>query len=922
MFYQNQIRNALVALLFFLTVAVFAQSTGKIVGKIVDAETNEAMPGVNVVVLDTQTGAASDLDGNYLISNLAPGEYNLRFTFISYTTVNVDKVTVRPGRETKIDIALRPSVLEMGEVVVAAEALKTSEFSVLNVQKNANYIVDGISAELISRNNSSDGTDVLKRMTGVTISEGKYAFVRGVGDRYNNTLLNGASLPSTDPEKKSFSYDLFPANLIESLLTAKTATPDKPGDFSGGLIEMNTVEFPTSLTFGFSASTYYDPQTTMKDFVGYSGGRKDVWGIDDGTRAMPSLINDQKVGRGNYNSEELKQIGLAFPNNWQTETHRSPIKGSYKLSFGNSHLLGNNMLGYITSLNYSNSDAVRNLEKNNYTFDGPRYEFVGTNYSNSVSWSGMANVSLKLGKGHKFSSKNLYNLNSDNETIEFEGTHYLAPDHRKTTSLSFVKRTLYSSQLTGDHRFKLMKGLTWNWNLSYSHSERDEPDTRRYLYSKDPFDSEAEFRFLLDQSLSTRFFGKLDDTARGGKTDLLIKLSSRPSFPDLKIGFLYDDRNRQFNARTFGFWNIPGGNFIEEDRTMFMPVEEIFRAENFGNRFIEIVEITKPADSYASQQYINAGYLMTSFNMFTKLKVVTGVRYEHSRQNMDSFTITNEPVSIRATYSDWLPSVNLAWGFNPKTSLRAAFSKTLARPEFRELAPFSYFDFLNYELVEGNPNLKRSVITNYDLRFEYYPTNLDLFAVSAFYKAFNDPIEQILLAASGHAPIRSFENADRAVNYGVEFELKKGLSFIGPWFYPFSFVGNLSLIHSEINLTGDKEFQQDKRPLQGQADFIANAGLYYENMNGKLAVALIYNKVGERIHSVGFANLGDVIELPKDQIDFSVSAKVVDNVKLKIAMKDILNQDHKFVQRTLEGDKPAEISRRGRIVTAGLSYQF
>jgi TonB-dependent receptor len=256
-------------------------------------------------------------------------------------------------------------------------------------------------------------------------------------------------------------------------------------------------------------------------------------------------------------------------------------------------------------------------------------------------------------------------------------------------------------------------------------------------------------------------------------------------------------------------------------------------------------------------------------------------------------------------------------------NIRAAYAKTLARPEIREVAPFSYFDFLTYELVEGNPDLKRSLISNFDLRIEFYPTNLELLAISGFYKKLSNPIEQVLIAASAFQPMRSYENAKEATNYGVEIEAKKKLGFIASIFENFNFVGNISFIHSEINLNGGNGFQVAKRPLQGQADYISNFGLYYEDLEGKFSASLIYNKVGQKISRVGFANLGDIIELPRDQVDLSLSTKLVKHLTLKLTAKDLLNQDQKSIQRTLEGgDKTAEIRKTGRAISAGLTYQF
>ena len=905
-----------------LAPAALAQQMGSISGKIVDKSNNEPLIGANVLTVGTKIGAISDLDGHFTLRNLAPGVYQIRFSFISYQTLTVQEVTVNAGSETKINVSLIPSSIQLKEVLVTAEALKTSELAVINIQKNASSIVDGMSAEMITKNSSTDGTDVLKRMTGVTISEGKYAFVRGVGDRYNSTLLNGSSLPSTDPEKKSFSYDMFPASLIETLLTSKTATPDKPADFSGGLIEINTVEFPAKFMLSVSGSSSYDTQTHFKDFITYAGGDLDWLGIDDGTRQLPGLISSQKVSRGNLHQSQLQTIGLAFKNDWRTTTTSAPMKGSLKISLGNSVHMGDNLLGYIASFNYSNSDKTTKLVKNNYTFEGPRYLYNGYNYANSVNWSGMFNTSFKLGSNHKFSLKNIYNQNADNETTIYEGPYYYNPDYRKVTALRFISRSLYSSQLIGQHHFSVLQGLGVDWNVNYGLSERNEPDARRYVYTRDLMEPDAQMYFLLDQSVSTRFFGDLQDDTRGANINLTIKPFKNPSLPNFKLGYLYDNKDRVFKARTFGFRNLPGGNFMAEDQLMNAPVEQIFAPENFNDKFIEVVEITKCSDSYSSDQWINAGYLMTNFDVAKSLKFVAGVRYEESEQNLHSFSITNEPTKVQHHYRDWLPSINATYAPSEKINLRAAYSKTLARPEFRELAPFSYFDFLANELVQGNINLKRSRITNLDLRLEYYPKTGELLAISGFHKKFVDPIEQILIAASGFEPIRSYENADQAMNYGVELEIRKKLDFVSPRLANFSFVSNVSLIQSEIDLKGNNLFQEDKRPLQGQADYVSNVGLYYENFTGSSSASVIYNRVGERISRVGFANLGDIIELPRNQIDVSVSQKLSDHLHVKFTAKDLLNQDHKFIQRTLEGDKPAEVLITGRILVLGFSYEL
>ncbi|MBS3944362.1 MAG: TonB-dependent receptor [Melioribacter sp.] len=917
------ILSKLKTLLFLIVIStgiISAQSKGSISGRVMDASNNEVLIGANIIVVGTNTGTSSDLDGYYAIKGLEPGTYSIKFSFVSYQATTVQNVKVEAGKDTKLNIQLKPTSTEINEVVVTAEALKSTEGAILNIQKNSMNIVDGLSAELISKNNSSDGTDVLKRMTGVTISEGKYAFIRGVGDRYNNTMLNGANLPSTDPEKKSFAYDLFPASLIENVLTSKTFIPDKPADFTGGLVEINTIEFPSKFIFDISASSAFNTRSTFKNFSTYSGGSKDFIGFDDGTREIPSLIPAKRLDR-TFSPSELQSYGLAFKNNWQTSFSKAPVNSSFKINLGNQLALGNDILGYIGSLTYSNSFELKELEQANYTYEGPRYQYQGTNSIASIAWGALFNLSYKSGRNHKISLKNVYNQNADDETTTYEGSYTSYLQHRKVTSLKYVSRSLYSTQLIGNHHFNLLNGINFEWNLSYAISKRDEPDARRYIYARDYFDENEPLRLLLDQSLFTRYFGNLTDNNYSAQFNFTIKPFENPNLPSFKLGYLLDKKDRAFNARIFGFRNIPGGNFLEEDKILQQSIDKIFAPQNINPTFIEITEITQPTDSYSAEQNINAAYLMMDFQPIDKIKIVTGLRYENSVQKLNSKSRTGEPIDVNAQYNDIFPSINITYQPSETINLRFAASRTLARPEFREIAPFTYFDFVSNELVMGNTKLKRSLISNYDIRFEFYPAPKELISISGFYKKFLDPIEQILISSSALEPIRSYENAMKANNYGVEFEIRKELEFISPLLNNFAVVGNLSLIKSKIELE-NRGFQISERPLQGQADFILNLGIYYEDYSGSLSASLIYNKVGERIAKVGFGGLGDVVELPRDQIDFSLSTKIYSGLSLKVAARDILAQDIKFIQKTPDGDKPSEIGKRGQTFSVGFSYSL
>ncbi|MCC6549219.1 MAG: carboxypeptidase-like regulatory domain-containing protein [Ignavibacteriaceae bacterium] len=924
---SKRVYAALLAILIMAGTG-FAQNKGSVTGKITDKQTNEELIGANILVSGTAIGASTDIDGVYSIRNLEPGNYELKVSYISYQTLIIKDVKIEAGKEAQLNISMVTSATQLEEVVVTAEAMRNSEAAVLKIQKNSINIVDGISAELIKKNNSSDGTDILKTMTGVTISDGKYAYIRGIGDRYNNTLLNGANLPSTDPEKKSFSYDIFPASLIENVVTAKTFTPDKPADFSGGLVQIQTLEFPQAFFWDFSYSAGYNESNNLASFMGYQSGSQDWLGQDDGTRALPSLVPGFKLTPGNFNGvnsdSALKVIGLGFKNNWDLKDKKSMVNGSYKLSIGDKYEFDGNTLGLVGSLSYASSFDIKSLEKRAYTYEGLRYEYGGSTYNYSVVWGALANISFKTANKDKISFKNIYNQSGDDEVTQYKGDYLIYGQYRETNNLKFVSRILRSHQLIGEHRFNLLNGINLEWNTSFAKSFRDEPDNRRYIYSKNNDDPEEPLRFQLDQSLASRFFSDLDDENTGANFSVTMKPFAERNMPTLKFGLGYDDKNRSFNARSFGFKNIPGGSFFREDTVLQRSVEEIFQPENFENRFIQIVEITKPSDSYSSEQSVFASYLMFDWEVIDKVRMIFGARLENSQQRLLSKSQTDQPVSIDNANSDILPAVSITYLFNDITNFRFAFSKTLARPEFRELAPFSYFDFLANELVIGNESLRRTTVTNYDFRYELFMGPGELLALSLYYKSFVDPIEQILTASSALEPIRSYKNADKAENYGFEMELRKSMGFISDYISNLSLVGNLSLISSKITLgsSGIEGFQTSERPLQGQANYILNVGFYYDDFQNGINSSLTYNKVGDRINKVGTTDIGDIIQKSRDQIDFSFSKKIFKNLAVKAAAKDLLAQDYNFVQKTPFGEKVVEEYKTNISFSLGMSFAF
>jgi outer membrane receptor protein involved in Fe transport len=926
-FYQKVIKKIIIiqVLMIFASAITLAQSKGVLAGKVGDKSTNEDLIGANILVVGTTTGTSTDIDGTYSIRSLLPGKYKIRVSYTSYQAAVIDNITIEAGKTTVINIQLEQSTTELSEVIVSAEALKSSEASILNIQKNSSNIVDGVSAELIKKNNSSDGTDVLKRMTGVTISDGKYAFIRGVSDRYNATMLNGANLPSTDPEKKSVSYDLFPSSLIENIITSKSFTPDKPANFSGGLVQINTIEFPNKFMFELSTGSSYNTTTTGKSSLSYAGGNYDFLGIDDGTRDLPSIISKAAVN-SSLGSQTVQEIGRSFKNNWATTSNKMPFNSNFKSTIGDSYSLGENTLGFIGSLTYANTNELRIYDRNYYNYDGIWYDYKGTDYRNNVLWGALFNVSYKFSANNKISFKNVYNKNTDNNVITTKGDHYYVPEYREATSLQFLERSLYSGQLVGEHVLGLLNNSIFNWNINYADSRRKEPDTRKYWYSKELDSPDSDLRFSMNQATATRFYADLKDKTYGFSGDLLIKLFDDPKLPNFKIGYLQDTKDRDYSPRTFGFdFNQRKTSIALRDSVFSLPVQDIFQAENINPNFIYVIEVSNPSDSYNATEKVKSTYFMFNSTLFEELKLTGGFRYEYSNVSLSYANPQNylETLTVDRSYNDVLPSINLTYALNDIVNIRSAYGRTIARPELREMAVSGYYDFLTDDYVFGNPDLVRTLIDNYDLRFEYFPNFTEMFAVNFFYKYFDKPIEVIGVNTSSKS--RSWKNADNAKSYGVEFEVRKNLGFISNDLKFFSFVGNLSLIKSEVDLgkatTGQAELEQ-KRALQGQADYVSNVGLYYDNYESGFTINLVYNKVGEKIVEVGVDESGDIISKPRDQIDFNLSKKLFDLFTLKFAVKDLLAQDEVTVQKTRFGDKTADSIKRGRIVSLGISYQL
>lgn len=901
---------------------LFAQDKGNVIGKVIDSKTGEEIIGANVFLEGTNFGAATDIDGKYSINNIPAGIYNLNISYLSYTKTQIKNIEIISGKTISINSELVPEAITVDEVVITDKRDNSYESALLNQQKKSTSISDGISAEQMKRSTDATSSDALKRVTGISLVDNKYIFVRGTSERYSNALLNNSNLPGTEPDKKSFAFDLIPANLLENAVIVKSFTPDAPGDFSGGLVKLNTVDFPNKLTIRASYSTSYNSNTSLKSFKTYSGGSTDWLGIDDGTRNLPSEF-PQSIANG-FTAQEINNYAKTLTNNWAPKASKAPINNNLSISIGDgTTLLGQNF-GFITSLSYKNNFNSSEIERNEYESNGERrFSYNGNQSTHSVLWGGLFNLSYKLNEMHKLSFKNTYTRSSDDEVAELYGTQYSdAGSEQIQTALRFVSRSVFSSQLVGEHYFSILNDLKVEWYASFAETERDEPDYRRVSYTREigstkPFAALLGFQANLKNG--GRFFSDMYEKTRSGKIDFSMPLTS----VKLKAGGFFEEKNRDFNSRLIGvIVNAPGNGFTDFN-LLYLPIDKIFSAENFRNNGFSLSEYVNGTNNYFASQRVSAGYLMFEFPfdvLGSELILIGGGRVEHSDQSIKSLDLSGQKeININLDKSDILPSLNLIWKLNEVTNLRFAYSQTVNRPELRELAPFAYFDFSTQTSVRGNENLNRAVIRNYDIRYEIYPALGELISTSVFYKSITDAIEQVVVTGSALGSERTFMNSDKAINYGFEVEARFSLSHLANFLSDFSASGNYAWIKSEVTVEGtETTIARKNRPLQGQSPFMLNLGLTYSNPTFGTLISLLYNKNGARIVEVATAYEEDVIEESRDLIDIVVNQPITEIIEMKFAVKDLLGNNQIFRQ----GDKISRINGKNSSLSLGVSLKF
>ncbi len=857
---------------------VLAQNAS-VYGTVVDQESGEELVGANILLIGTTVGGTTALDGAFRIRNVPPGTYSVRFSFIGYTAKMVTGVTVKAGESLKLDIVLSTEAFKQDEVVVTAERVLATESALLAERKKSATIGDGISAEQIKKAPDATTGDALKRVTGLTIVDNKYVYVRGVTDRYNGTSLNGVSVTSTDTDvdRKSFAFDMIPSNLLENTVVVKTATPDMAGDFSGGFVQVNTLDFPSKRVIRLGLSSSYNNNTSTQGFRASQGGSRDWLGFDDGGRAFPA----KAMG--------TQQLAQALPNTWASRNQRAPVNGSFNIAVGDRIPIGQDECGFVGALSYSNTFTKTTFrEAPAYVYGGsPVFRFEGDRYEYSVLWAGLLDLNYKISNEHKISFRNSYNQSAEDKVSLTNGVN-LAGSNSRRQSAEWNQRSLYIGQIGGEHLLSGLGGLEAQWKLFASSSKAQTPDRKQVEYTLGSSNDEA-----LGENYRT--WSKLNERSRGLSLDLTYPLGPAK----IKVGASGELKDRSFGIRAFS--TIPGRD-PRYFSLILLPVDQIFAPENFGQGKFSFIEASAFTGAYNGTQRVNAYYIMVDLPidiLGNHFRITGGARLENSEHNVLSPEALDDPTPVTAQLqnTDILPSVNITYNVTETINLRLAHYQSVNRPEFRELANVLYLDFDRDQNVLGNPSLSRAYVHNYDVRLELFPDIGEVLAVSYFTKQFHNAIEERLIAAPDRY-VRTWFNSPRGTNSGWEVEARKSLAFLGGLFQGFSVSGNYTSIISEVEYTDSKTdiggrtvVTTATRPMQGQSPWTWNLALLYTMPDWGTAVSLFYNKFGRRLEAVGDVRDQDVYEEPRDIVDAAVTQRLFAGVEAKFAVKNMAGKE-------------------------------
>ena len=885
---------------FFILLLVLSTMTamaGNIKGTVLDKQTKEPLTGATIQITGTAQGVVADINGNYTL-NVNDGTYTITVRYIGYKDILLNSIKVKA--ETLLNFEMESDAQALGEVSVVAKKNLEGERALQMERQKATLAIENLGAKEMSIKGISNVEEGVKKITGISIASAGQLIVRGLGDRYSTTTLNGLPIASPNPDNKLIPLDIFPASTVQNITVSKVYDASAFADYSGAHIDISTKENVGSdfLSISFNAGGKFN--TLGKDFY-----RMDR----DGSLFKTPSLDQKLIDMSLTDFEEYARHNRLFNTSFQVSKKTALPEFGGNIGFGKRFTLGGNEVSVLGSIGVSNdlqtmdNASIRTLEATGNTLN----EFNYDSYSNELKIAALGNLGYSFRTSDHIGYTFFYARNAIDTYMRREGVDY--EDHHLIGSNNVTHiYSLQNHQVNGKHYF----GKQWdlNWSGSYSKTSSDEPDRRQVMFIRE--DDQIKL-FKLNRQETMRYFGSLNEDEWVGDLTASYRFGDNNK---LQAGFTYKDKNRDYMGTRF-YYNL---NKLNPTITDIYDTDSFLNMENVENGSITIDRKKQPKDSYTAGNSIYAGYIATEYYPIAPLLVNLGVRYEISKQWVDYYTDGGKAERSELNKNDLFPSLNMKYQMNEKNSLRFAFSRTVTRPSFIEMAPFLYQESYGSAQIRGNADLQNGYNYNIDLRYELFEKNGDMLSITAYYKHLKAPIERVQTLSGGSA-VHSFRNADNGMATGVEIEFRKEIV------KDLRFGVNGSYMYTNVKLPEGGAYTNSQRALQGASPYLANADLTYSpafSNDRQLSVALLYNLQGPRIHSVGISGLGDIKQQPVHTLNFTGSYRFNRRFAVKLQVNDLLNQDILFKQEVpTTGDKvEVERFRKGTGFEVGFSYDL
>ena len=921
---------------------------GTISGTLTSADDGSPIEGARIFVTGLSEQIRSDAQGRFE-TQLPAGVYSISVLHSGYNTMTRDGLEVIADERADASFSLIPAGSELPEFVVIAPYISGSLASVMAERRESDGVTDVLSAEQISRAGDSDAAGALKRVTGLTLVNGQYIYVRGLGERYSSVVLNDAVIPSPDPTRRVVPLSLFPTDVIEAVVVQKTASADLPAEFGGGTVQLRTVSFPPEPMAKLSVSLGYRDDTTTEDGLDYEGSETDWLGFDDGSRDLPESLWEVIAG-GVYlrprsftnpdglTPEEIEGLGedLAAGSTYDAGQKTIPPNVGLSGAFGNSFAFGDSgRWGFLTAFKYDNSWANLNEERREYSAVSGgsglqlKNEVEVDRTVNQIDTSLFANTGVEFAEGQSIGLSSMLLRQTEDEIRISEGTE--ENQFLRRYSFQWIENQLLSYQAIGSHTLPI-RNWTFDWQYTDATATRQEPNTRRYR--RDDDDEDGVYLVSTRNDNNDQTWSDLEDNLAHWSIDSTLPLEFGRHALSLSAGLGDLERDRNAAIRTFTFQ----GRIPDELRTL--TYAELFTPEYIGPAGLQLKESTRATDTYVASQALDSVFVNFDLSLFDeKWRLSAGLREEDNRQQVVTNDLSNPeapPIIGEIDQVDRLPSAAITWAYSQNAQIRAAYAESVSRPDFREMSPAPYLDPLLDLVTVGNPRLVTAALKNYDLRWEYYFSPSESFSIAGFYKEFERPIEKTF-SSGGSGRIITLQNALAAELTGIELDYSQSLGWIGnhewlSWLADFDwgFIGpfdwdnytlsfNYAWIESTVDIDTSLTTQTNPdRPLQGQSPWVVNFQFGYHSPDSPSEWSLLYNEFGERISQAGVLGQPDIYEQPFAQLDFVYKRRFADHWRFGLKLKNLLDSRVEYSQ----GQETTRSFKPGREVSLELQWNL